>query len=171
VLAIETPRLRLHLPAESHAAPLAEIHQDPEVAQFVLGTPAAPVSIDAAWRNVAMLLGHWQLRGFGSWVIEERATGAIAGRVGFWQPPSWSAIELTWLIGRAHWGQGLATEAAGSAVAWSRAHISTDRIISLIQPANTRSIRVATKLGYRLNASCNLAGIVHHEYELRMRQA
>ena len=166
-----TPRLRLRLPTEAHSAHLAEIHQDPEVARFVLGSPVGPLSADAAWRNVAMLLGHWQLRSFGSWVVEDRATGAVVGRVDFWQPPSWPAIELTWLIGRSHWGRGFATEAGDCAIAWARHHISTDRIISLIQPANNRSIRVATKLGYHLNASRDLAGIVHHEYELRMRRA
>ena len=30
----------------------------------------------------AAMLGHWLLRGFGLWAVEERATGALVGRVG-----------------------------------------------------------------------------------------
>jgi hypothetical protein len=26
-----------------------------------------------AWRNMAMMLGHWQLRGYGMWAVEERS--------------------------------------------------------------------------------------------------
>jgi RimJ/RimL family protein N-acetyltransferase len=78
-------------------------------------------------------------------------------------------VELTWLIRRSHWGQGFATEAAGGAINWARDHISTDRIVSLIHPSNGRSIRVATKLGYRLTVPRDLDGIGQHEYELRIK--
>jgi hypothetical protein len=35
-----------------------------------------------AWRQMAMFVGHWSLRGFGVWAVEERATGAFIGRMG-----------------------------------------------------------------------------------------
>ena len=43
-----------------------------------------------AWRSMAMVVGHWSLRGFGLWAIEERESGRLAGRVGCWQPEGWS---------------------------------------------------------------------------------
>src|SRR5712672_3008925 len=62
---VETPRLRLRPMQESDAEPFLEIHQDPEVIKYVLlGAP--PGGIAMAWRNIAMMIGHWQLRGYGS---------------------------------------------------------------------------------------------------------
>ncbi len=46
---------------------------------------------DEAWRNMALVLGHWQLRGFGLWAVEDRASGLLAGRVGCWRPEGWPA--------------------------------------------------------------------------------
>ena len=74
--------------ADAHACfsrALVEIHRDPDVAQYLLGAVPATVSSDTAWRNVAMLVGHWHLRGVGV-VGGRRATRAVIGRVGFWKP-------------------------------------------------------------------------------------
>jgi RimJ/RimL family protein N-acetyltransferase len=67
----------------------------------------------------AMLLGHWQLRGYDSWALEERATGAFVGRCGFHRPEGWPGIEIGWVLRRETWGLGLAREAAQTALAHS----------------------------------------------------
>jgi hypothetical protein len=47
------------------------IHQDPEILRFI--APGAPPSdIPIAWRNVAIMLGHWQIRGYGPFVVVEK---------------------------------------------------------------------------------------------------
>jgi RimJ/RimL family protein N-acetyltransferase len=117
-----------------------------------------------------MLVGHWHLRGVGSWVIEERSTRAVIGRVGFWHPPSWPGVELTWLIRRSHWGQGFATEAAQRALQWAKDHTRLTRIVSLIHPDNCRSIRVAAKLGQTRGTQREVWGILHDEYQLELKR-
>jgi RimJ/RimL family protein N-acetyltransferase len=124
---LETARLILRLPAGRDADVFAEIHQDPEVSRHLVGGPTGIIGPDIAWRNIAMLLGHWQLRGFGSWAVEERRTGNVI-----------------------------------------RNHTDVDRIISLIQPDNARSIRVATKLGETLAGAREVGGVVHNEYRLTL---
>jgi RimJ/RimL family protein N-acetyltransferase len=154
---IETLRLRLRLPQGSDAGPLAEIHSDPEISPYVLGGVPPVVGLEVAWRNIAMLVGHWHIRGFGPWVVEDRLNREVVGRVGFWAPDGWPGIELTWLIRRSHWNSGLATEAASAALTWADRTLSTKRIISLIHPDNVRSIRVATKIGEQLEGDVVLA--------------
>lgn len=168
MMTLTTARLRLRAPGDADALAFAEMHADPEVAQYLLGGAPALVNADIAWRNIAMLVGHWHLRGFGSWVVEELDSGIVVGRVGFWQPPSWPDVELTWLVRRSHWGQGLATEAAHRALAWLRTDTRVERVVSLIHPDNSRSIRVASKLGQTRQASREVAGVVHHEYGLSL---
>jgi RimJ/RimL family protein N-acetyltransferase len=48
---------------------------------------------------------------------------------------------------REHWGRGYAPEAATAAIDWAFDHLSWSSVIHIIEPANARSIAVATKLG------------------------
>lgn len=58
---VETSRLILRMPEASDAQPLWEIHQDPEVVRY-LGS-GVPGGVEVAWRNVALMIGHWHLLG------------------------------------------------------------------------------------------------------------
>jgi RimJ/RimL family protein N-acetyltransferase len=143
---VDTARLLLRPPQAADAAPLLEIHQDPAVVKYVLfGTTQA--GITGAWRSVAMMIGHWHLRGYGQWTVVERESGDVIGRVGLWYPEGWPGLELGWIIRRERWGCGFATEAAEAALVWTWDHVATDHVISIIQPDNHRSIRVAEKIG------------------------
>ena len=154
---IETSRLRMRLPEESDARPILEMHQDPEVVRQ-LQVPVQVGEITMAWRNVAMMRGHWVFRGFGQWVVVEKQTRAVVGRVGLWNPDGWPGVELGWLIRRDRWGQGLATEAATAALDWAWRYVKTDHVISLIQPGNAPSIRVAEKIGERFEQNVTVTG-------------
>ncbi len=158
MVTIETQRLRLRCPYGADARVLAEIHSDPDVAQYVLGGVPSEVGLEQAWRNIAMLVGHWHLRGFGPWIVEDRLNGEVVGRVGFWAPDGWPGIELTWLMRRSRWNAGFATEAALAALTWAARTLPTRRLISLIHPDNVRSIRVAVKIGEELEGEVVMAG-------------
>ena len=145
---IETERLILRAPQEADAEALMRIHQDPEVVPSI--TLAAPVGdVTLAWRNVALMLGHWQLRGYGQWSVVEKQTGDVIGRVGLWNPAGWPGVELGWVIDRSRWGNGFATEAAREVIRWAWANTGVRRIISIITPGSSRSISVALKIGQR----------------------
>ena len=106
-----------------------------------------PLSRAEAWRELAYLVGHWELRGYGQWLLEERATGELVGRAGLYFPEGWPGLEVGWTLARSRWGRGLATEAGRAAVDWAFAELGSDRVISLIAPDNHRSRRVAERLG------------------------
>ena len=146
---VETARLLLRLPEASDAQPLLEIHEHPDVIKYVL-SGASPGGITGAWRSIATMLGHWQMRGYGQWTVVEKATGDVVGRVGLWNPEGWPGIELGWITRRSRWGHGFATEAARAALGWTWHHVDTDHVISIIQPDNIASIRVAEKIGESL---------------------
>jgi RimJ/RimL family protein N-acetyltransferase len=55
--------------------------------------------------------------------------------------------ELGWALAREHWGQGYATEAALAVREWARGERGFGRLVSLIEPANARSQRLAERLG------------------------
>jgi RimJ/RimL family protein N-acetyltransferase len=141
---IATERLLLRKPIASDVNPMMEVHQDPEVMRF-LGV--YPVTLMTAWKNVAMMVGHWEMLGYGSWVVVEKSTSEIVGRVGLWYPDGWLGVELGWTVKRSRWGEGIATEASRAALQWTWANLQVDHIISMIHRENTASIRIAEKLG------------------------
>jgi RimJ/RimL family protein N-acetyltransferase len=121
------------------------IISDPEVLRFI-GGGVAPTR-EEAWRHMAMQAGIWVLRGYGQWAIEMKATGELVGRAGVWFPEGWPEIEAGWVIGREHWGSGYATEAGREALRQAFATLGVAHVISLIDPTNVASRRVAEKLG------------------------
>ncbi len=151
---LETERLVLRQLAENDLDAFAGIVADPEAMRFMGG----PRDRATAWSDMTRILGHWVLRGYGMWALEERHGGALIGRVGLWNPEGWPGLEVGWLVARSRWGQGFATEAARASLKYAFDVVSADHVISLINPENTASIRVAEKLGGRLERRIEMFG-------------
>jgi RimJ/RimL family protein N-acetyltransferase len=153
---LETERLVLRMFRESDTDAYAEMVGDPEVMRFLGG--GQPVPRAEAWRNMAMVLGHWHLRGYGMWAVEEQASGELVGRVGCWRPEGWPGLEVGWTLRRRFWGRGYATEAARASVAYAFETLDQTRVISLIAPENVNSIRVAERLGEKPEGEWDIFG-------------
>ncbi len=82
---IQTDRLLLRQWQPKDFDAYASYYGDDELAQYIGG----PCTRNQAWRRMAAELGHWSLRGFGLWALEEKATGKLAGCTGLWFPEGW----------------------------------------------------------------------------------
>ena len=151
---IETERLRLRAWREEDLDVYAGMCADPEVMRFI-GSGRA-IERDEAWRNIAVFIGHWQLRGYGLWAVERRDDGTFLGRVGLWQPEGWPGLENGWMLARPHWGHGYATEAASATEEFAWTQIGAPELISLIQPDNHASRHVAERLGMQVDRRARL---------------
>jgi RimJ/RimL family protein N-acetyltransferase len=118
---------------------------DPEVGRFLMGTQTRT----DAWRTFADVLGHWALRGHGFWAVERKEDGAFLGRIGLNRPETWPGMEVGWTLGSRYWGKGYATEAARAAMDFGFRNYPLSRLVSLIDPANHPSQRVAARLGMK----------------------
>lgn len=123
----------------------AEMMADPEVTRFL--ADGRPLSRADAWRQLAIFVGHWELRGFGLWAVEERASGAFLGRIGCFEPEGWPGFEIGYTLARHAWGKGYASEAAKAALDYARTVLGRTDVISVIRVGNRGSVNVATKLG------------------------
>lgn len=153
---LETPRLRLRMFREDDFDSYADMMADPEVMRYL--PQGGPLPRPEAWRNMAAVLGHWQLRGFGPWAVEEQASGRLVGRIGPFYPAGWPGLELIWAIRRQFWGQGFATEGARVALNYLFDQVGDDRVVSLIRPQNAPSIRVAEKIGEQFQGRMEFYG-------------
>ncbi|MEM6678558.1 MAG: GNAT family N-acetyltransferase [Pseudomonadota bacterium] len=139
---LETERLILRAPAERDFGPWLDFNASPRT-RFVGGH----VPRNTVWRGLAAYLGHWALRGYGMWAVDERATGLFCGNIGPWFPEGWPEPEIGWTVMEAAEGRGIAREAAQAARTWAYETLGWTTAISLIDPENTRSIALATRLG------------------------
>jgi RimJ/RimL family protein N-acetyltransferase len=153
---IATQRLILREFCEADLDAYADMCGNPEVMRYI--GAGKPLSRSDAWRNMAMIVGHWQLRGYGMWAVEERQTGEMIGRVGCWEPEGWPGFEIGWSLRRAYWGLGFATEAATAAISYAFTQLERSHLISLINPQNIASVRVAQKVGENLQGTTEVFG-------------
>jgi ribosomal-protein-alanine N-acetyltransferase len=167
---IETERLLLRKPRLGDAADLAAAYADPETMRFMGdGTTKTREQVE---QEIPLWLERWENWGLSLLSLERRDDGRVLGRAGFllWDPETWQVpgrdTELGWLLAREHWGRGYATEAALALRDWALDERSLTRLISLIQPENLRSIRVAEKLGERYERDVEVRGMPTRLYSL-----
>jgi RimJ/RimL family protein N-acetyltransferase len=123
----------------------AAMNADPQVMQYIDEVQDRP----AAFRSLAANIGHWHLRGYGPWAVEERATGRFIGRAGLlrWEP--WSEVEVGYALIPSAWGKGYATEVAACSLRYAHEVVKARGVVSRILAGNAASIRVAERLGAR----------------------
>ena len=96
---IHTERLTLRAFREDDVEPLFELMQDPDVVRYI-GDRRIPTRQEV-WRGVAAWLGHWLLRDYGLWAVEQRETGVLVGRIGLTE--LWGHPVLVYGISRREW--------------------------------------------------------------------
>ena len=145
----------LRMLRESDIDEYARMCADPLVMRYM---GRGPMARDEAWRNMAIVIGHWHLRGYGMWAVEERASGALVGRIGCWRPEGWPGFEVGWMLRSDYWGRGYATEAARASLRYAFEELDQTHVISIINPLNLPSIRVAERLGEQYEGETELVG-------------
>jgi RimJ/RimL family protein N-acetyltransferase len=139
---LRTERLVLRGLRASDWDAYAAINADPAVRDWLGGNL---LSREQSWAQMETFLGQWALRGYGIFAVQ--VDDNLAGRVGILHPADWPEPELSWTLAAPFWGRGLATEAAAEVRRWVFERFNWDRMVSYISPDNTRSRRVAEKLG------------------------
>jgi len=150
---LETERLIMRMWRDADFEEYAELCADPEVMRFLGGKVFDRTE---AWRQMASMIGHWYLRGYGIWAVEEKESGRLAGRIGCINPEGWPGFEVGWTLKREFWGKGYATEAGRRALEYGFNELDKPHIISLIHPENRASIRVAERLGEKLEGNARV---------------
>ncbi len=104
---------------------------------------------DGARQWIERNVGRYQADGFGRCAIVLRATDQLVGDCGLIRTTveGVDEVELGWIVRRADWGKGIATEAAQAWRDHAFSELGLHRIVSMISEQNVASRRVAEKLG------------------------
>jgi len=153
---LETQRLRLRRFEFADYAGICEIHADPETMRHLGdGKPRDPA---LTWAQMCMWTGAHALRRGGYFAITRRSDGVLLGRCGVNAQPAWPEPEIAFTLARAHWGQGIAREAAAALRDWAWRTLSPTALVSLVKVGNHASGRVAASLGARLTGTLVFEG-------------
>lgn len=119
-------------------------------ARFIGG----PYNTGSAWRAFGHAIGHWVLRGYGSFVFTRKTDDNALGMAGPWFPANWPEKEIGWTIWSAqNEGTGIAHEAALAARGYAYDTLNWDGAVSYIDHGNDRSIALAKRLGAILDTA------------------
>jgi RimJ/RimL family protein N-acetyltransferase len=129
-----------------HTAAIHRMHLDEQHMAFIGGVRTEAQTADTMARS----LEHWDAHGYGVWVVRDRTTGDIIGRVLLRVMPLHDVqeIELGYSYAPSHWGQGIATEVAVACLAEAVAHFQFPRFVAITDPKHERSQHVLRKLGF-----------------------
>jgi RimJ/RimL family protein N-acetyltransferase len=149
---LETERLLLRTWRPRDLDAFAAMNADERVMRFVGARRALARS--ESERLLAQIAAHWERHGFGLWAVQPREGGdEPIGFVGLavpaFLPSVLPAVEVGWRLAPEWWGHGLATEGARASVTAAWDALGLRRLLSIIDPDNERSLRVAAKLGMR----------------------
>ena len=143
---LETDRLVLREYVEEDAEAFFKLNTDPKVLRFVPDKPL--LNVEQARQ---ILLDHpiadYRKYGFGRGACILKRTGEQIGFAGLKYLEELGEVDVAYRLLPAHWGLGLATEAARASVHFGFTHLGLKRIIGLIMPENIASLRVLEKTG------------------------
>ena len=157
----ETDRLIIRPFHVSDAHAMNHIFGDPEVMHFGNGIQT-PEQIHDWLRNC--LENYRQKSGIGPWAVMEKNSNEVIGYCGLFYFPDVCGqpeIEIGYRLARPYWGRGYATEAAHAVRNYAFSTLGLPRLISIIDPLNIRSIRVAEKLGMHYEKDVMFEGYTH----------
>jgi len=158
---LETERLLLRQFRNEDWTDLHAYYSDEVATEYTQGRA---LSEGETWRTMCTMIGHWQVRGYGPYAVEEKKSGNVIGTVGFWYPNDWPEPEIKWALSRKHWGKGFAKEAASVVHKAGRQYIPDVHLISLIHKNNKPSIGVALSIGAKLESTIEYEGEPHGIY-------
>jgi RimJ/RimL family protein N-acetyltransferase len=162
---LETERYIIRSLKVKDVTTLAKIWTNPDVTRF-MGGPRNYKEVHAQLMKDARLAPPPQ---FDLWVVIEKATGNIIGHCGILDKDidNTREFELVYVIDKPYWGKGYATEVSSAIKHFAFHELALKRIVSLIDPANQASARVAVKVGLKYERNVmRPGGKMMHLYSL-----
>ena len=144
---LKTERLILRAPELQDFDTYAQFYTT-DRCEFVGGKRTLRMS----WPFFCHHVGHWIMKGFGTFMMQPKAGGTVLGMVMAWHPTGTPEREVGWVIfDETLEGTGLAHEAASRVLTHVFADLKWDTAVSYIAPGNDRSVALAKKLGAHLD--------------------
>ncbi len=165
---LETPRLRLRLFTPDDLQVMFELNSDPEIIRYAEATPTKTLE-EARQRLEEGPLADYKKYGYGRFAVELKESGQVIGFCGIKYLPEIDLPEVGYRYLKEYWGRGIGTEAARVCVDFARDDLEIDKLVALIVPENTGSIRIAEKLGMSKGPLIHIFDTDALQYEMLLK--
>lgn len=162
---LETERLILRKFARADIEDLHAQLSDPEVMRYY----SHPSSREESEKWLEGILRDYETNGFGMLAVCLKKTGEYAGQAGVVrrQIDGRERHYLAYLIRKGLWGNGYATESARKVLEYAFDDLGIEKVEALIRPDNIASVRIAEKLGMKVEPAAEYhMGHEHRVYGL-----
>lgn len=160
----KTTRLLLRPFAKKDIGPLYQILQEEDILRY-FPNPNPP-SRERVERLISNQLKHWEEHELGWWAVQPHSRKQLIGWCGLQFLPETKETEVGFLVSKAFWGKGLATEAAKASLLYGFEKLRLQSIVGITHPENVRSQRVIEKLGMSLTAKTRYFGMDCYRYSI-----
>ena len=124
-----------------------------------------PMEPPVAWRHLASVIGHWTLRGFGVWAVEDLKTGQLCGCAGAWCPQDWPQMEFVFWFTTEAFANGLAAQGAALAFDAVTQAYGAAELVTFVHAEHGDAQRIIEDLGgQRESGIRELGGDPHFIY-------
>jgi [ribosomal protein S5]-alanine N-acetyltransferase len=164
MVVLETERLLLRQFNMSDSEAMFHVFGDAEVMKF--GDGIQTKEWIQNWL-VTCLEEYYPKWGFGPYAVVKRINQEVVGYCGLFFFPDINGqpeVEIGYRLARANWGCGYATEAALAVRDYAFNSLGLKRLIAMIDPQNTASLRVARKLGMVYKKEIMFEGYSHPDH-------
>jgi len=159
---METNRLILRQFKHDDWQDLHAYYSDENATKFTVGKAFTE---GETWRVMASIIGHWQLRGYGPYAVEDKVTGKVMGNIGFWYPIDFPGPEILWGLAKEYHGQGFASEAVRAVQTVGKEYLPEISFVSFIHKDNHASIQLADAVGAKFEKEIQLKGVITNVYK------
>ena len=162
---METDRLFLRELTKNDISYLIDFFDDIEATKYLQGTK----TLDEIKDWLSLVFHSYEQNGFGPLAIISKNENQFLGYCGLYlqnDVDGSDEIEILYGLINRYWGNGYAAEAAKKIHTFGKTELGIHRFISLIDPDNIRSSKVALKIGMTFEKECIIWNKNHHVYTI-----
>ncbi|MEO1012214.1 MAG: GNAT family N-acetyltransferase [Bacteroidota bacterium] len=146
-LFIETERLLIRPFTIEDIEPSYLMNLDAEISRYT-GDGGIVSKKEIERRIIENVIGDYEKHGFGRLAVELKGENKFIGFTGLKYLEDMDEVDLGYRFMKEYWGKGIATESAKACVNLGFSTLGLKRIIAMVLPGNTGSIRVLEKLNF-----------------------
>ncbi len=154
---LETERLYLRPLNKDDLDALAKMYADIEVMRFI--GDGRTFNRAQAEKSIDRWVEYEEQNGYSNWAVVRKEDNVYIGNCGFSRLPDNSDTEISYLLDEPYWGNGYASEISKATLDYGFDKLKMNRVVALVYPQNSPSIRVIEKMGMKYEKEAEFWGV------------
>ena len=160
----ETARLKIREITMEDVPRLYELYSGEGITKYM--EPLFPEMEKEIEYTKAYIENVYKFYGYGLWVIVQKESGEVIGRVGLEYKEGFDGLELGFMLGKEYQHRGYANEACQAVLEYGIGQLGIASFYAFVNEGNIASIRLCERLGFVKNSHVKIPGLQFDEKNL-----